>query len=485
MTAKGYLRNMRSLEILTEEQVEAIHRASLDVLEVTGIRFESEKALKLFHKHGCKVDFEERRVRFPPGLVEECLRKSPSSFRLRARNPENDLNIGGNTLYFCAFPGMRTVDLDTWEQRVPTIRENHDAVRVLDALPNLHLTPSYTPYCELEDVPPVMLLPVSTWSRMKYLTKPSRIGSTSDSHIWEIQMAQVLDVDVFAAMEAAPPLTWYGDAIDCAWACAENGYPVEVGCGAVMGGTGPATIAGTLVQSNAEIMSGIVMVQLVRPGTGILANAFVMAQNMRTGSPAAGGIEISLFQAAFNQLWRGKYNIPTMVGGTGPSSSQIIDFQTGYEKGISTSLAAISGSSVINLLGGIHIELTYHPVQSVLDNDIAGMIGRFVEGIAVNNETLAVDVIEKVGPIPGHYLNSKHTRDWWKKEHYVPQVADRLSYPEWFNGGKKSALENAKERVKEILATHQPTPPLTPTQENDLDRILEDAKDYYCKKGMI
>jgi trimethylamine--corrinoid protein Co-methyltransferase len=485
MTARGYLRNIKPLEILTDLQIEAVHRAALDVLEVTGVRFESMRALKLLQQNGCKVDFEAHRVRFPPGLVEECLRRCPSSFRMRGRSPEYDVNLGGNTLYFCPSPGMRTIDPETGEQRVPTIQENHEAVKVLDSLPNVHLAASYTPYCELEDVPPVMLLPVSCWSRMKYFTRPSRVGAASESHIWEIQMAQAAGVDVFAAMEAAPPLTWYGDAIDCAWACAEAGYPVEVGCGCVMGGTGPATIAGALVQSNAEIMSGITLVQLVRPGTGILSNSFVFAQNMRTGSPAAGGIEVSLFQAGFNQLWRGKYNIPTMLGACGPSSSQLIDFQSGYERAIATSLAAVSGASVINLFGGMHVELTYHPAMSVLDDDIAGMMGRFVEGIAVTPDTLATEVIEKVGPIPGHYLNTKHTRDWWKKEQTIPKVADRLSYPEWLASGKKSALENARERVEQILATHQPAPSLTESQENDLDRILEDARQYYMKKNMI
>jgi trimethylamine--corrinoid protein Co-methyltransferase len=174
-----------------------------------------------------------------------------------------------------------------------------------------------------------------------------------------------------------------------------------------------------------------------------------------------------------------------MLGACGPSSSQLIDIQCGYERGISTSLAAVSGASVINLFGGIHVELTYHPALSVLDDDIAGMMGRFVEGIAVNQETLAVDIIEKVGPIPGHYLTEKHTREWWKKEHFIPKAADRLSYPEWIAAGKKSALENARERVEQILASHQPTPPLTAGQEEDLDRILDEARRYYAGKGMI
>lgn len=483
MTAEGFIPSFEPLKILNEEQVEAIHQATLRVLEETGVRFESERALELFEKHDCPVDYDEHRVRFPPALMEELLGKCPRSFRLRAWNPENDVVIGGESMYCAAFPGMRAIDLDTWEQRMPTVEDNHDAVKVLDKLEHVHLSPSYTPYCELEDVAPAMLLPVSCWSRMKYFTKPSRIGSSMESHIWEIQMAQALDVDVFAAMEAAPPLTWYTDAIDCAWACAENGYPVEVGCGCVMGATSPATIAGSMVTGNAEIMSGLAMVQLLSPGAGILANSFVFAQNMRTGAPVFGGVETNLFMAAFNQIWRGRYGIPTMHGGCGPTDSHQIDFQAGYEKGIGAVLAAVSGSSVINVPGGIHGELTYHPVQSVLDNDMIGAIGRFLEGITVTDETLAVEVINEVGPIPGNFLSTSHTRKWWSKEQYAPATADRLIYPAWLKQGKKSALDYAKEEVEEILAAYEP--PLPEEKEEELDRILEEAEEYYRKKDML
>ena len=485
MTAEGFLRRAKPLEILSEPEVEAIHRGALDVLADTGIRFESKRALRLLKKSGCKVDEELNRVRMPAGLVEECLSQCPSSFRMKGRSPKTDVNIGGNTLYFCPFPGMRTIDLDTWEQRVPTVEDNHQAVKILDKLETISLSASYTPYCELKDVPGVMLLPTSAWSRMKYFSKPSRVGSSMDSHIWEMQMAEVVGMDVFAAMEAAPPLTWYEDAIDCAWACAEKGLPVEVGCGAVMGGTGPATIAGTLVQSMAEMMSGIVLVQLINPGNGILANSFVFAMNMVTGAPAAGGIEVSLFQVAFNQLWRGKYGIPTMIGGSGPSSSEIIDVQLGFEKGIGASLAAVSGASVINMHGGIHVELTYHPVQSIIDNEIAGMLGRYVEGILVDHDTLALDVIREVGPIPGNFLRSKHTINWWKKEHHMPKVSDRASYHEWIRSGKKSILENAKDKMDTMLAEYEQDPPLSDQQNEDLDRILEEARNYYRSKDLL
>ncbi|HET6443564.1 MAG TPA: trimethylamine methyltransferase family protein [candidate division Zixibacteria bacterium] len=484
MPARGFMRNFRPLEILTEEQMESIHRGSLDVLEHTGIRFESEKALKLFEKNGCKVDFENKRVRFPPGLVEECLRRCPTSFHLRARNPKNDLNLSANNpTYFCVFPGMRTVDIDTWEPRTPTIEENHNAVKVLDSLEHVHLSVSYVPYCELEGVAPAMLLPTSCWSRMKYFTKPFRVGQAEESWLWGIQMAQVLDIDVFGSFESAPPLTWYGDAIECAWAHAEAGFPIEVGCGAVLGGTGPATFAGGLVASNAEMMSGIVLVQLLRPGLGTIANCFVFPQNMRTGAPGFGQIGISLFQAGYTQMWRAKYGLPTLLGACGPMASKLPDAQYGYEKAMACTIGALSGGSIINAIGGLHGELTYHPVVSVLDNDMAGMIGRFLEGLHVNEETLALDLIQQVGPIPGFFLGESHTRENWHKEQFVPQVFDQLTYTEWQAAGKKSAIDNAKERVNELIANYEHD--LPEDKEVELDRILEEAKHYYHKKGLM
>jgi len=358
MPAKGFTRKFPPLEILTEEEMDSIHRGSLDVLEHTGVRFESVKALKLFEKHGCKVDYDNRRVRFPPGLVEEALRTCPSAFHMRARKPEHDLNLSaGNTTYFAVFPGMRTVDIDTWEPRTPTVQENHDAVKVLDSLEHVHVCVSYVPYCELEGVPPAMLLPTSCWSRMKYFTRPFRVGQAEESWIWGIKMAQAIDIDVFGAFESAPPLSYYEDAIECAWAHCEAGFPVEVGCGAVLGGTGPASIAGGLVASNAEMMAGITMVQLLKPGLGTIANCFVFPQNMRNGAPGFGQIGISLFQTAYAQMWRSKYKLPTLLGACGPMAAKVPDLQFGYEKGFACLIGSLAGGTIINAMGGLHGEL--------------------------------------------------------------------------------------------------------------------------------
>jgi trimethylamine--corrinoid protein Co-methyltransferase len=161
-----------------------------------------------------------------------------------------------------------------------------------------------------------------------------------------------------------------------------------------------------------------------------------------------------------------------------------MDFQTGYEKAMRVLITGLSGGSSRPLHGGVYGELSHHPVQAILDDDLAGMVGRFLEGVTVNHETLAVDLINEVGPIPGHFLNKQHTRDWWKREQFIPAAADRLTYPEWINSGKKSCLDYARERMEQILSTHKPLP-LTGGQEEELERVLEEARSYYSERGAV
>lgn len=482
MVMKGFTRRFRTLKILTEEQVENIHRATLNILENTGVRVEHKRALELFKRNGCKINFDTMLVKFPPSLVEECLRMTPSSFRVKARDPKNDLIIGGNTLYFGAAPGKQIVDLNTWEPRDATRKEAYEGLTVLDALPNLHFLPSYCPYFGFEGIPEVMRILEVCAAKVKQSTKFQYEGYSNDCEIFIIQMAKAIGIDIMGSVLASPPLTYYKEAVECAFRFGEAGLPVRIMSGAVYGATAPATIAGSTITNNAEIMAGVVLMQLIRPGTTLKVKDFVYPQNMRTGSPAFGNIGISLHGAIFNQIWRG-YNIPTATCTAYPSAKRP-DYQCGYEKAIIAINAALCGSNLQLLQGSVHGELSHHPIQAILDDDVAGMIGRYLEGVEVNDETMAIDLIEEVGPIPGEYLSSDHTRKWWRREQYVPKVADTLTYPEWLNGGKKNCLDYAKQRMEEILATHKPTP-LTADQDNEIERILQEARKYYKSKGLL
>ena len=482
MALKGFRRNFKPLEILTQEQLEAIHRGTLEVLWVTGVRMEHEGALTTLEKNGCKIDHEDFRAHFPPGLVEESLRNCPSTFHIKSRDPNSSLTMGGNTVYFLPFPGQHTIDLDTWEPRTATRKEFYDGVTVLDALPYVHGMWSYTPYFGFEGVPPAMALLESMAGKIRRTTKFLTEGYSKGSEQFTMQMAQAVDTEMSVPCLLSPPLTYYHDAIEAALRGIEAGFPIRVSEGAVYGGTAPVTIAGALVSATANLIAPIVLLQLVKPGARIFVNDFTFPQNMKTGSPGFGDIGISLHAAAFNQIWR-RYGVPTCNGAAIPASKRI-DFQGGYERAMSTLLFALSGANFILLHGGISSELTHHPVQAILDDDIAGMVGRFLEGITVNDETLAIDLIEEVGPIPGHFLNKPHTRKWWKLEQFIPKAADRLTYPEWMNTGKKGCLDYARDRMEHILATHKPTP-LTPGQEEDVERILEEARNYYQERGLI
>jgi len=481
---RGFTRKFKALEVLTEGQVEEIHRATLDVLWQTGVTFHHKKSLELFASNGCQVDFKEKRVHFPPALVEDCLRKVPSSFLFKARDPKNDLLYGKNAVYFGNMPGMHTVDLDTYEPRVPTRKENYDGVTILDALENCHFMDAYTPYFGFQDVPEIMKMLESDAAKIRNSTKVQGTGYVNDCEIFAIQMSQAVGADLIGRSLAAPPLTYYSDAVEAALRYIEAGFPVQLGAAGIMGETYPATIAGSLVIGNAECIAGIVLTQLVKPGHPNMVDSFTFPANMQTGAPGFGQIGISLFHVTFNQMWR-YYGIPVYGNADTPSSSKEIDFQCGYERAINVTINAISGANSMHIYGGLHGELTYHPIQSILDDDIAGMVGRFLEGVTVSNETIALDLINQVGPIPGQYLDKVHTREWWRKEQFVPKVADLLTYPEWLQAGKKSCLDYAKERMEEILATHKVSMPLTTGQEEDIERILNEARKYYRAKELI
>jgi trimethylamine--corrinoid protein Co-methyltransferase len=482
VTIKGYSRNFKPLEILTEEQVESIHRGTLEVLWVTGVRVEHDRALKLFEKNGCRVDYNEMRVRMPPGLVEECLRRAPSSWHAKAREPKNSLMLGGNNVYFGPVPGGHTVDLETWEPRVATRKENYDGARVLEALPNLHLFTPYTPYFRFEGVPPCMGMPESLAARIRISTKCQCENSYNNCEIFTIQMAQVVGIDLLGMCVIVPPLTISHDSVEAAFRFVEAGFPVRTCSGQTMGATSPVTIAGSMVSACAELISVVVLTQLIKPGTRMLVKDVIFPENMRTGAPIFGAIETILHNAVFNQIFR-RYGIPTATTYCAPNS-KLPDYQCGYEKTTNALIAALSGASYTETHGSVYGELSHHPLQAILDDDLAGMIGRFIEGVNVNDETLAIDLIDEVGPIPGHFLNKAHTRKWWRLEQYMPNVADRLTYPEWVNVGKKSCLDYARERMEEILATQKPTL-LTSGQEQDIERILEEARKYYKERGLI
>ncbi|MBN1298402.1 MAG: trimethylamine methyltransferase family protein [Actinobacteria bacterium] len=481
---KGFTRNFEPLRILSDAQVETIHRRTLEVLAETGCKFESEKALNLLKKNGCRIDFEQRIAYFPPDLVENSIAMCPGSFLVRSREPKDNLLIGANTLYFMSSLGARLSDIETGEVRVPTMEENNRAVFISDALESIDLYSGYTPYFEIEGVEPVMLCSTSLAMRLRNSTKITRGTQPTDTFIWETQIAQAAGQELIGNMEAAAPLSYPEDAINAAFTYVEAGFSMYIAAGSVMGGTAPVTIAGSTISNNAELLASVAFIQCIRPGTGIIANDFVTPMNMESGDLFFCSLGASLHQMAFNQMWHDLYKIPTNNTGAAFPYAKKADYQSAYEKTHIAMASALSGANMIVFHGGVTAELSYNPLLAIVDDDIAITIGKTIEGFEISEDTMAVDLIKEVGPVPGTFLNKSHTREWWKKEYFMPKSADRLSYPQWKNSGKKGVLDKARERMEYILATHQ-VKPLSDSADREIEKILASARKYYRVKGLL
>jgi trimethylamine--corrinoid protein Co-methyltransferase len=483
MAVKGYKRKYKPLELISEEEVEAIHAATVDILKETGVRFESKWAIDFFKKNDCLVNEEDNRVRFPETLIEECIRSAPSNFRVKAREEKYDMVFGRGTLYFQDAPGMHIINFSNLTTQTPTQSEYVDYIKVLDALPTVHGISCY-PYFGYQGIPLAMTMPEIMALKFKYTSKFHQCCYSNDSEIFCIKMAKEIGVETLGCLASSPPLSWDSSAVNLVRRFVEADFPIGPVSGSNFGATAPATIAGAVAKTNAELGAMLILIQLLKPGHRILMWRLDFSLNMKTGSPNFGEICASVGNAIYNQMWR-YYGIPTGNGTVGFINAKTPDFQSGYEKSLGAVISALSGCSLVQLHGGVMGELTAHPIQAVLDDDIAGMIGRFIEGEIINDETLAVDLIREVGPIPGHYLSCAHTRNWWQKEQFIPKSSDRTpNYKAWFDSGKKNTVDLAKERTRQILETHE-TSMLSEDKCEVIDKILEEARTYYKKQGML
>ncbi len=481
---KGFTRKIPPLKVLSDTQVEYMHSATLEVLEKTGVKLESDRALKLLKENGCIVNTGTKTARFPGWLVEESIRKAPSSFSVRARIPEDDLRISLSNLYFMPAAGAKLHDENTGGLSVATLEQNNQGVKICDGLETVDFQASYCPFFELKDIEPVMLLAESQASIARCSTRVSRGAQATDSFIWEARIANAVGKQLIGTMEGAAPLCFPEDAINAAFEYMDNGFPIWATGGSVMGGSSPVTVAGATVSNNAETLAAITFIQCYRPGNAVLANDFVIPMDMESGNLFFGALGSGFHQMAFNQLYRELYRIPTSNAMAAFPNSKLIDYQNAFEKTHLALSAALSGASMIAFLGSVSQELAWSPLQAVIDNDSAGVIGRYIEGFEINDETMAAEIIAEVGPSPGSFLGKKHTRENWKKEYYIPKTFDRLSYQDWERSGRPSVIDKARRSVEELLKNHNPEP-LTDAQEKDISSILKDARKYYSKRGLL
>ncbi len=475
---------MPSFRVFTEDGLAAIHWASLAILERTGIRIlHGERVLKLLKESGCDVDFEKKLVLFPSYLVEEAIKKTAKTVTWYGRNPKHDCKLDGRHIYFTTdSETTSTVDLQTGEWRPSTKEDLERLTRVTDALESYaaggHLTTCLDKPANTRCLHDYAAVLNSTEKPCGWSVYPPDLASQLTDYQLEIATAvagsekrlrqRPLGEGGFCTES---PLQFEGRYVETTLKLAKLGFPCWVASMPLGGATAPVTLAGSLVITNAEILGGLSTIQLLCPGTSVRVDYLMGSLDMKTGLWGEGPEE-SLLCAGAVEIAR-NYGLCVVVNGF-LSSAKASGAQASYEKVMSSVLPVLAGADVIYGAGSLNGGLAASFEELVIDDEVCRALLKLVQGIEVTDETLALDVIQKVGP-GGHYLAEKHTLHHFKKEHFFPELADRSSYDAWKKAGGKSIVKRAREKVEELLKEHWPTP-LDKDTQKEISEIIRRAE---------
>jgi trimethylamine--corrinoid protein Co-methyltransferase len=454
-----------AFKLLSERQLDRIHTGTLDVLENTGVRFTNAYVQSQWRQAGFPLD-ETGLVRLPPHVVEDAIHRTPRRYTRLGKTRNLDIHMGDGGLYV----GVGSLPLYVVEwtgtEFIRRDATRQDMVRFAylgDACPHLAIGNGQV---KPKDVPDSVVHAIWNQNAVKNIAKP-----TCCWYALDIQTAQ----DTLAILRAAAggdqtlrqAKSWaitvvreaplcFGDSAIGLVEMAKAGVPVEIMPTPFPGSMTPVTLAGTIVQFNAEILAALVLAQTLNPGTPVNYCTYSGVMDMRMAAHSFGAPEIALYNAAAAQLsnW---YGIPNNLV-TGISDSKVPDAQAAYEKTLTTLLPCLAGADSTSLIGGeLDFGLSASYEQLVIDDEIADQILRLLRGFEINEETLALDVIGQVGP-GGHYLQTDHTLRHFRQELSLPAVADRHSWDSWAANGKKDTFTRARERVEDLLAAHRPIP---------------------------
>ena len=482
MSFNNTVRNVPKLKFMDQQQIDKIHEATLDILEQTGVWIDHEEALELLEKNGARIDRNNNRVYFPRDLVLEQIKLIPKSWEWMAKDPEKAITLDAETVCFTPSVGLQLFDYETKQSKTPTRKEFYDHIRVTTALKNVDGMICF-PLWGFENVPQAMCMIESMAAKLRISDKPQMEGSTTDDYKFIIEMAEATNQNVIMLVNPVAPLKLDSDTINKIFFIEDHGQPYHIAAGPSAGVSAPITVAGYIASHNAILLATMVLGQLYKPGSPMLAGGFMFVSNMKTLNPSFGDLGNSLGGAVFNQMWN-YYGIPCS-GITGAfTSSKDMDYQAGYEETFGLLSDVLSGANVNMYSGGIYAELTESTEKLILDDDVIGMAKRYIQGVEISDESLALETIDAVGPAPGTYVGEEHTLDHLYDDTYIPLAADRDDIPTWVESGMKGAYGKAQAIKEEILAKPIVNV-LSDEEEAKLEAILQKAREYYRAAGMI
>ena len=458
------------LKFLTQNQIENIHASSLRILEEVGVLIHEDDFLKFLADNGMNVDFNSKRAKMLPNLVEECIKKAPKHVTLYAREPKHDIELGDGKIYTHPVGGAANViDIDSGTVRPSTRTDVENLTKIVDSLPNIH---SQTMIVYPTDVPERLRDIYAVEAIIRNTGKNFDATPFNDeSYQYIIKMLETLVGEqelrkrpiVTCSASPTSPLQFSR--------AAKYNLPIAVLPCPLAGVASPVTLAGTLLQQNVEMLAGVVIVQLLNPGNPVEYSPRCIPLDMSTGQ-ACDGIESAMMSVGCVQLAK-YYGLPSDVYGL-DTDSKMLDEQAAFEKALNGLLLALSGANALSGAGSIESGITVSYEQLVIDDEIFGMIFRAARGIDFDEEKLAADIITKVTKESTNFLQQKHTLQHFRDEYFFPKLAHRASRFQWEKMGSRSIVEVAREKVKKILAEHEP-PPLDENVKKQLQEILKTA----------
>ncbi len=480
---RTYRNPYKPIEVLSADQLEAVHETSLRILEEHGMEFLDDEALALLKGAGAEIEPGGKVVRFDRGLIMESVAKAPAEVRLHARNPERSLTFGGNHINFGTVASAPNVnDLDRG-RRPGNFQDYCDLLRLAQSLNIVQFLSGYpvepadlpAPTRHLDAHYAAITLTDRIWH--PYSLGKQRISDALEmiriarGFISEEQLRR--EPSLFSIVNSNSPRRLDGPMIQGLLEMSRHGQPIVLTPFTLSGAMAPATIAGALAQQNAEALAGITLIQIAAPGAPCMYGGFTSNVDMKTGAPAFGTPEYTRAALAGGQLAR-KYRLP--YRSSNACAANAVDAQAAYESEMSI-WGAVMGYANMVLHGAGWMEggLVASFEKLIVDAEMLQMMGEFLQPIVVDDDSLALDAIAEVGP-GGHFFGAQHTLAHYQTAFYAPIVSDWRNFETWREAGAVDAAHNANAIWKQLLADFQP-PPLDPAVDEALKDFVARRKE--------
>lgn len=469
------------LEFWSNEELDEIHYASLEILERVGVNIYHEKVRELLHSAGAKVE-DDLRVRIPSYLVDKALQLAPKRIILCNRLGERVIFLEDAKIYFGTGGDLlNTIDHETDKRRKSVLRDVENAALVGDYLSNIDFIMGYgLP----SDVHPMMQELYEFYTMIKGSVKPMFVNTSGRRDVLEFmyEMAiavagspEDLQINPFFAVNAEPvtPLKHIKDGLEPLLFCSERRIPVVYPAAIYGGANAPATMAGALALGNAETLVGLVVTQLNNPGAPfIYGGGGCCPLDMKHFVWPWGAPEWHIASAIYAQLSR-RYGLSTWDT-AGTTDSKTVDEQAAIEGAYTLTMAALGGGNIIHDVGFLEGGLTGSLNFLVMMDEVIALTKRIMRSFPVNRETLAIDLVEEVGP-GGDFFTKPHTLDHYKQELWYPHLLDRSNYERWVKEGSLTLQARAQAEVKRILSSYKPQPLPEDVQE-ELEQLIDSAE---------